>query len=74
MIYQSPSHVAKEATKRIPFVGKCATMFGCLYVKRDNKDSKSNMYTQIEERQALIEKGIYPPLIFYAEGGTSNGK
>lgn len=32
MFYQSPSHVAKEGTKKIPFVGHCATMFGCLYV------------------------------------------
>ena len=74
MYYQSPSHIAKEATKRIPFVGPCATMFGCLYVKRDNKDSKSDMYTQITKRQEQIEQGLYPPLIIYAEGGTSNGR
>jgi len=73
MYYQSPSHVAKEATKRIPFVGPCATMFGCLYVKRDSKDSKNDTCSKIMERQTLIEEGMYPPLIFYAEGGTSNG-
>lgn len=49
-------------------------MFGCLYIKRDNKDSKSDMFSQIVERQKLIEKGLYPPLIIYAEGGTSNGR
>ena len=31
------------------------------------------MFTQISDRQALCEKGIYPPLIIYPEGGTSNG-
>lgn len=74
MISQSPSHVAKEGVKNIPFVGQCASMFGCLWVKRDSKDSKSGMYQQIMERQQLIAKGLYPSLIFYAEGGTSNGK
>ena len=48
-------------------------MFGCLYVKRDSKDSKNDTCSKIMERQTLIEEGMYPPLIFYAEGGTSNG-
>ena len=74
MYQQSPSHVAKEATKNIPFVGKCSEMYGCLFIKRGDKDSKRDMFTQIAERQIEIEKGLYPPLIFYAEGGTSNGK
>lgn len=73
MFQQSPSHVAKEATKRIPFVGKCAEMYGCLFLQRDSKDQKRDMFTQISERQEDIDKGLYPPLIFYAEGGTSNG-
>ena len=74
MYFQSPSHVAKEATKRIPFVGYCAAMYGCLFIERDNKNQKRDMFQQILERQEEIEKGHYPPLIFYAEGGTSNGK
>ena len=65
--------MAKEATKRIPFVGHCAAMFGCLFIERDNKDNKRDMVQQIMQRQEEIEKGLYPPLIFYAEGGTSNG-
>lgn len=32
------------------------------------------MFTQIKDRQDQIEKGLYPPLIINAEGGTSNGK
>ena len=74
MYFQSPSHVAKDATKRIPFVGYCAAMYGCLFIERDNKNQKRDMFQQILERQEQIEKGHYPPLIFYAEGGTSNGK
>lgn len=50
MYFQMPSHVAKEGTKNIPAVGACSVLYGCLFVKRDNKDSKQNMFTQIAER------------------------
>lgn len=49
-------------------------MFGCLFIERGSKDSKRDMFTQIVERQTEVDEGLYPPLIFYAEGGTSNGK
>ena len=58
----------------MPFIGKCAEMYGCLFLERDSKDQKKGMFQKITERQEQIEKGKYPPLIFYAEGGTSNGK
>lgn len=73
MYHQMPSHVSKEATKNIPLVGPCSVMYGCLFLTRDNKDSKRDMFTQIADRQKEIDEGKYPPLIFYAEGGTSNG-
>jgi len=31
------------------------------------------MVRQIEQRQDECERGIYPPLIVYPEGGTTNG-
>lgn len=74
MFFQMPSHVASSGTKNIPCVGKCAEMYGCLFVSRTSNDSKKDMFTQIKERQEQAEKGLYPPLIIYAEGGTSNGR
>jgi hypothetical protein len=50
MYHQMPSHVAKEATKNIPLVGPCSVMYGCLFLTRDNKDSKRDMFTQIADR------------------------
>lgn len=50
-----------------------ASAVGCLYIKRASKNSRKDMFTQIAERQELCEQGIYPPLIIYPEGGTSNG-
>ena len=32
------------------------------------------MFSQLKERGTQIEQGLYPPLIFNAEGGTSNGR
>ena len=32
------------------------------------------MIPQIIERQKLCEKGVYPPLIIYPDGGTTNGE
>ena len=57
----------------MPFIGHIAASVGCLFIDRGSKDQKKDMITQIAERQLECEKGIYPPLILYSEGGTSNG-
>ena len=57
----------------MPLVGTIATALGCLYIERADEGSRKDMQTQISDRQELCEKGIYPPLIIYPEGGTSNG-
>lgn len=73
MYRQPPSHVAKAAVKKIPFVGFIADSVGCLFIDRGSKDQKKDMITQIADRQKDCEDGLYPPLILYPEGGTSNG-
>ena len=73
MYRQPPSHVAKAAVENLPFIGSIASACGCLYLDRGDGDSRKDMFTQIAERQQECEKGIYPPLIIYPEGGTSNG-
>jgi len=67
--------VAKEATKKIPAIGYISKAVGCLYVDRGAaKGGKSGLQDTINERQKQCEQGLYPPLIFYPEGGTSNGR
>ena len=73
MYRQPPSHVSKAAVKKVPFVGHIATEVGCLFIDRGDKGQKKDMITQIAERQKHCEEGLYPPLILYPEGGTSNG-
>ena len=74
MYYQPPSHVAKEGTKNIPVVGYISKAVGCIYIERDTKSKQSGLASKIEKRQEDAAKGLYPPLIFYPEGGTSNGR
>jgi len=38
MYVRIPSHVAKEGTKKLPFVGTVATGCSSLYVERENKE------------------------------------
>ena len=73
MYRQPPSHVSKAAVRKIPFVGHFAEASGCLFLNRADKGEKKDMLVQISERQKECEKGIYPPLILYPEGGTTNG-
>lgn len=72
---QPPSHVAKVTTKKVPFLGYVSQAVGCLYTDRSGQKNVNQGLTDvISERQQMCEKGLYPPLIIYPEGGTSNGK
>jgi lysophosphatidylcholine acyltransferase/lyso-PAF acetyltransferase len=73
MLSREPSHVAKEGIRTIPFVGPVAAACGTLFVDRDSKESKNTILDQIAARQKLCEQGLYPSLIIYPEGGTTNG-
>lgn len=73
MYRQPPSHVSKAGVFKLPFVGYLADVFGCLFIDRGNKDQKKDLLEQIVDRQIECEKGVYPPLILYPEGGTTNG-
>ena len=57
----------------MPFVGPIAAACGSLFIDRANKDQKKTLLMQIKERQIDCENGLFPPLILYPEGGTTNG-
>jgi len=73
MYRQPPCHVSKAAVKKFPFVGTIADMCGCLFIDRGNSKARMEMLDKIKGRQVECEQGVYPPLIIYPEGGTTNG-
>jgi 1-acyl-sn-glycerol-3-phosphate acyltransferase len=73
MLRQPPSHVAKGSIIRMPFVGTVADACGTLFFDRGDKSGTKDVLSLIAERQKLCEQGLYPPLIIYPEGGTTNG-
>lgn len=73
MLKQEPSHVAKSSIKKVPFAGPVTMAVGSLFVDRGDKGQHNNLLDLIKERQKECEKGLYPSLIIYPEGGTTNG-
>ena len=75
MCVHSCGFMAKDETKKYPFVGKLAQGISCLFVKRENKEDREKIFTQLEERQKNFYEGKYlAPLLLYPEGTTTNGK
>jgi len=73
MYRQPPSHISKAGVRHIPFVGSIAAAVGCLFIERSDKGQRKDLIEQIADRQIESEKGLFPPLILYPEGGTTNG-
>lgn len=55
--------------------GLLCEVLGCIFIAREgSQDARNQVIDDIRERQDLIEReGIYPPIIVFPEGGTSNG-
>eukprot|EP00356_Strombidium_inclinatum_P008205 CAMPEP_0170491306 /NCGR_PEP_ID=MMETSP0208-20121228/10760_1 /TAXON_ID=197538 /ORGANISM="Strombidium inclinatum, Strain S3" /LENGTH=326 /DNA_ID=CAMNT_0010766859 /DNA_START=84 /DNA_END=1064 /DNA_ORIENTATION=+ len=73
MIRQPPAFIGKASIKDIPFAGSIFKKCGCMFFDRSSSKQKKGVLEQIEDRQKLSEEGVLPPLVIYAEGGTSNG-
>ncbi len=70
-----PAFATKLELKLIPVFGLLCQALGCIFIDRgSSQESKNAIIHQIQERQESIEeKGLYPPIIVFPEGGTSNG-
>jgi 1-acyl-sn-glycerol-3-phosphate acyltransferase len=73
MVRQPPSCVAKESVRRMPIIGPCAVAVGVLFFDRGDKRASKDLLSLIAKRQEQCEQGLYPPLIIFPEGGTTNG-
>ena len=57
------------------FLGTIAKGLQSVFVARDNRDDKNSVLHSIEERTKLIQEGkLYPQIIIFPEGTTTNGK
>ncbi len=70
-----PAFAAKRELKDIPVFGLLCQALGCIFIAREGSlDARNQVIDQIRERQESIEtEGLYPPIVVYPEGGTSNG-
>ena len=75
MSLHSCGFMAKDETKNYPFVGQLAKGINCLFVKRENKEDRAKIFTQLEERQKGFYEGTnLSPLMLFPEGTTTNGQ
>lgn len=45
-----PSFVSKDSVRKFPIIGQCAELYGCLFLKRENKESQRSTVSQIIQR------------------------
>lgn len=60
--------VAKQEVRRFPIVGPLAMAVECVFVKRDNKESRA------KARETLAKVDRYPPIVLFPEGKTGSGE
>lgn len=65
-----PSIVAKKSMAKAPVFGILAHLAQCIFVDRDDPDSRARTRVAIEERARTPG---YPPLLIFPEGTCTNG-
>jgi len=73
---ECPSFLAKQSVERYPIFGPTAKALRAIFVKRESRDNKEGVMTQIKERIDLYKQDPHttPQLIIFPEGTTSNGE
>lgn len=75
MAYHSAGFIAKKEVANYYFVGPIATAMHCLYVDRENENSRKMIFDQLEKRQKGFYKGEYlPNLALFPEGTATTGR
>lgn len=59
--------LAKEEVRAMPIVGRAAAAIGCIFVKREDKQSRA------EARRALAHVDRFPPIALFVEGRRGPG-
>ena len=75
MAFNATGFIAKKEVESFPFVGVIAKAIKCLFVNRENENSRKKIFEELEERQKnFYNKKSFAPLCLFPEGTTTNGK
>jgi 1-acyl-sn-glycerol-3-phosphate acyltransferase len=75
MAFNATGFIAKKEVESFPFVGVIAKAIKCLFVNRENEQSRKKIFEELEERQKnFYNKKSFAPLCLFPEGTTTNGK
>ena len=67
--------IAKEEVSRYIFIGPIAKYINCLFVNRQNIESRNEIFDKLYERQNMYLQGKYfAPLVLFPEGTTTSGR
>ncbi len=67
--------IAKLEVSRYLFIGPISQLINCLFVNRQNQDSRNEIFDKLYERQSLYMEGKYfAPLCLFPEGTTTSGR
>ena len=71
----TPSFLSKSEISKIPVIAQVANSIQTVYVKRerDTKEKRAEVIKTILQRQLDAEQGLFPPLLIFPEGATTNG-
>ncbi|CAD8051756.1 unnamed protein product [Paramecium sonneborni] len=70
-----PSFMSKVSVSKYPFFGWITTSLKSIYVDRENEESRHKCVADLAERVKQINQGqLYPPVIIFPEGTTTNGE
>jgi 1-acyl-sn-glycerol-3-phosphate acyltransferase len=69
----SPGFISRIEVKSYPCIGYVATALGCLFVDRNNKDNRGNIFNIVNEKMNNIYSGEdTSKLLIFPEGTTTN--
>jgi len=75
MVYNYTGFIAKKEVENYYFVGVLAKGINCLFLDRENEESRKKIFEELEKRQKLYyEKKLLTPLCLFPEGTTTTGK
>jgi len=74
LIHYFPSFIAKDDVLKFPGIGMASVALQCIYVSRSNKESKKQLFNQLNQRQQDVLTGDGNMLLIFPEASTSNNK
>ena len=67
--------IAKLEVSRYLFIGHISKSINCLFVNRQNQESRDEIFNRLYQRQSLYMEGKYfAPLCLFPEGTTTSGR